>query len=89
MDEITLEDLQKIENIKLLEEVTPISIHLDYPDRHVMIGTKLIEELRKALVEFLKKNYNVFAWSQGNILGIYPQVAIHKLFIDPNHLLVL
>ena len=61
--EITLVDLRETENTKPLEEVAPISIHPDYPNRHVMIGTELTEELRSALVEFLKKNYDVFAWS--------------------------
>ena len=63
VDEITLKDPWEIENTKSLEEVALISIHLDYPDHHVMIETELTEELQKALVEFLKKNYNVFAWS--------------------------
>ncbi|GFY95446.1 hypothetical protein Acr_10g0008310 [Actinidia rufa] len=66
-----------------LEEVTPIPIHPDYPDHHVMIETKLNEELRNALVEFLKENYDVLAWSQGDILGIDPQIAVHKLLPTP------
>ena len=41
--------------------------------------------LRSTLVEFLKKNYDVFAWSQGDVLRIDPQVTIHKLFTDPNY----
>ena len=61
VDEITLDDPREMENTKPLEEVAPIFIHLDYSDRHVMIGTQLTEELRKALVEFLKKKYDVFA----------------------------
>ena len=51
MDEITLEDPREIENTKPLEEVIPISIHPNYLDCHVMIGTELTEELQKALVE--------------------------------------
>ena len=53
-----------------------------------MIGTELTKELRNILVEFLKKNYDVFSWSQGDVLGIDPQVAIHKFFTNPNHPLV-
>ena len=63
LEEITLVDPRNTENTKPLEEVAPIFIHLDYLYRHVMIGTKLIKELRNALEEFLKKNYDVFAWS--------------------------
>ena len=84
VDEITLEDLRETENTKPLEEMTPISIHPDYPNCHVMIGTELTDELRNALVEFLKKNYNVVAWSQGD----HPQVVVHKLFIDTDYSLV-
>ena len=54
------------QNTKTLEEITLISIHPDYPDRHVMIGTELTEELRSTLVEFLKKKYDIFEWSQGD-----------------------
>ena len=40
----------------------------------MMIGTKLIKELQNALVEFLQKNYNIFAWSQCDVRGIDPQI---------------
>ena len=36
----------------------------------------------------MKKNYDVFAWSQGDVLGIDPQVAVHKLFTNSDHSLV-
>ena len=55
VEEITLANPRETKNHKPLEEVTPISIHLDHPDRHVMIGTELTKELRNALVKFLKK----------------------------------
>ena len=53
-----------------------------------MIKTELTKELRSALVEFLKKNYNVFAWSQGNVPGIDSHTAVHKLFINLDHPLI-
>ena len=39
-------------------------------------------------MEFLKKNYDVFAWSQGDVPSINPQVVVHKLFTDLGHSLV-
>ena len=72
-------------NTKLLEEVTPVSIHLDHPDCHIMVEIELTEELQVALVEFLKRNYDIFAWSQGDVLGINPQVTTHRLFTDPDY----
>ena len=50
-----------------------------------MIGTELTEELWSALVEFLKKNYDIFTWSQGDVPEIDPQIAMHKLFTNPDH----
>ena len=41
VDEITLEDPRETENTNPLKEVTPISIHPNYTDRHIMIGTEL------------------------------------------------
>ena len=66
VEQIALAGPRESENTKLLEEITLISIPPDYPDRHVMIGTKLTDELRFALTNFLKGNFDVFAWSQGN-----------------------
>ena len=81
-------DPRESKNTKPLEEVILVFIHPDYPDCRVMIGTELTEELRSALVEFSKKNYDVFAWSQGDVPGIDPQVTMHKLFTNLDHLLV-
>ena len=83
--DIPLLDPRDIENTKSLEEVNPISIHPNHSDFHVMLGTELTEELWNALVEFLNRNYDVIAWSQGNVLGIDPYVTVHKLFTYPNH----
>ena len=74
-----------MKNTQPLEEVASIFIHPDYPNRHVMIGTKLTEELRNTLVEFLKKNYDVFTWSQNDVPRLDPQIVVHKLFTDPDH----
>ena len=61
IEKITLLDPRESENTKPLEEITLVSIHPDHPDCHFMIRTKLMDELRVALVEFLKENYDVFA----------------------------
>ncbi|GFZ05230.1 hypothetical protein Acr_17g0008020 [Actinidia rufa] len=85
VEEITLADPRETKNTKPLEEVTQIFIHPDYSNRHVIIGIELNEKLHSVLVEFLKKKYDVFAWSHGYVPGIDPQVAVHKLFMDPDH----
>ncbi|GFY86953.1 hypothetical protein Acr_05g0005920 [Actinidia rufa] len=46
IEQLILEDPRETENTKPLEEVVPISIHPNYPERQVMIGTELTDELR-------------------------------------------
>ena len=75
----------EIKNTKPFEKITSISIHADYTNHHVMIGTELTDGLRSTLTNFLKRNFDVFAWSQGDVLDIDPQVATQKLFTNPEY----
>ena len=68
-----------------LEEVTPIYIHPDYPNRHIMIGTELIEELRSTLVEFLENNYNISARLHGDVPSIDHLSCHPQAFTDSDH----
>ena len=43
----------------------------------------LSPEIRTRLVQFLKENLDVFAWSPDDMLGISPKVIQHKLNVDP------
>ena len=56
--------------------------------QNILIGTELTDELHFALINFLKENSDVFAWSQGDVPGIDPEIAMHKLFTNPKHSLV-
>ena len=47
------------------------------------IGTTLRPEMRTRLVQFLKENLDVFAWSHEDMPGISPEVIQHKLNVDP------
>ena len=46
------------------------------------IGTTLSPEMRIMLVQFLKENLDVFAWSHEDMPGISPKVIQHKLNVD-------
>ena len=46
------------------------------------IGTTLSPEMRTRLVQFLKENLDVFAWSHEEMPGISPKVIQHKLNMD-------
>ena len=47
------------------------------------IGMTLSHEMRPRLVQFLKKNLNIFAWSHEDMPSISPKVIQHKLSVDP------
>jgi hypothetical protein len=53
--------------------------------KKVCIGAQLPSEIKEALVAFLVKNKDVFAWSHEDMPGIPPSVITHKLMVDPGH----
>lgn len=53
--------------------------------KKVRIGAQLPPEMKEALVAFLRKNKDVFAWSHEDMPGIPPSVIAHKLMVDPSY----
>ena len=47
------------------------------------IGMTLSLEMKSRLVQFLKDNLDVFAWSHEDMLGISTKVIPHRLNVDP------
>ena len=47
------------------------------------IGTTLSPEMRTRLIQFLKENLDVFAWSHEDMPSIAPEVIQHKLNVNP------
>ena len=43
----------------------------------------LCPEMRTRLIEFLKENLDVFAWSHEDMPGIFSKIIQHKLNVDP------
>ena len=71
------EEENKVEALKtvaLVEEGTT---------KTTRIGTMLSLEMRTRLIEFLKENLDVFAWSHEDMLGISSKIIQHKLNVDP------
>ena len=67
--------VETLETMKLVERETA---------RTTRIGTTLSLKIRTRLVQFLKKNLDVFAWSQEDMPGISPKVIQHRLNVDPD-----
>ncbi|GKV46564.1 hypothetical protein SLEP1_g53537 [Rubroshorea leprosula] len=60
-----------------------VPLNPNVPERTVKIGTKLTEEERVELLEFLRVNQDVFAWTTDEMPGIPAELTVHKLSTDP------
>ena len=65
------------------EELLKVQVDPNEPSRVVKIGKCLKSELVEQLLEFLKKNQDVFEWTHADIVGIHPDVMCHQFDIDP------
>ncbi|GKV02814.1 hypothetical protein SLEP1_g15204 [Rubroshorea leprosula] len=66
-----------------VEPVETVPLNPDVPERTVKIGTKLTKEKRVELLEFLRVNQDVFAWTTDEMPGVPAELTVHKLSTDP------
>jgi hypothetical protein len=55
----------------------------DIAEQKVLFGSQLFDEQEKALLKFLFKNKDVFAWSANDLCGVNRDVIEHSLNVDP------
>jgi len=60
----------------------PLDVHL--PDKMMTINATLEPEEEKELLEFLRKNQDVFAWSANDLREVSRDIIEHRLDINPN-----
>ena len=68
---------------KPAEDLVPISLYPEEPEKVTYIGASLPEDLKGGLTKFLRNNCDVFAWTAADMPGIDPALITHKLNIDP------
>ena len=73
------------EKVKALETMELVNKETAKTTR---IGTTLSPEMKSRLVQFLKENLNIFAWSHEGMLDISTEVIQHRLNVDPERKLV-
>ena len=66
------------------EALEDISLNENNPERCTRVGVDLNEKIKKDLVQFLKKNIDVFAWSHEDMPSIDPSVITHSLNVRPS-----
>ena len=65
-----------------MEALETVALVEDRITKTTRIGTTLSSEMRTRLIEFLKENLDVFAWSNEDMPGISPKIIQHKLTVD-------
>ena len=77
-----------IEERRIVAEPTEVleNITLDESDidKYTRVGAELEENTKKDLVQFLKKNVDVFSWSHEDMPEIDPRVITHRLNVSPS-----
>ena len=65
------------------EPLIEVPLKRSRPDQTVKVRATLPETDQLHLIDFLRKNADIFVWSPKEMLGINPKVAQHWLNIDP------
>ena len=66
------------------EALADISLDESNPERCTRVGVDLEGKIKEDLVQFLKKNIDVFAWSHEDMPGIDPSIITHRLNVCPS-----
>ena len=67
---------EKVEALETMELVD------EEPMKTTGVGTTMSVDMKKKLVQFLKENLDIFAWSHEDMPGISPEIIQHKLDVD-------
>ena len=64
------------------EDLVKVTIG-DDPEKFFQVGSQLPQQEREELVEFLKRNIDVFAWNAYEAPGVDPDFICHHLNVNP------
>ena len=65
-----------------VEALETVELANGEPAKTTKVRTNLSIEIRKKLIQFLKENLDVFAWSHEDIPGISTEIIQHRLNVD-------
>ena len=64
------------------EDLVKITIR-DDPEKFLQVGSQLPQQESEELIEFLKRNIDVFAWNTYEAPGVDPDFICHHLNVNP------
>ena len=77
-----------VEEIRFVAEPTEVledvPLEEGNPEKFTRIGTSMEKKTKQDLVQFLRENSDVFAWSHEDMPGIDPSVITHRLNVYPS-----
>ncbi|KAL5794732.1 hypothetical protein ACOSP7_003326 [Xanthoceras sorbifolium] len=82
-DNIDPRVIDKNETTGPVEELKEVQIDELKLERTLKLEANLDLAIRNALLAFLRRNLDVFAWTHNDMVGINPEVMAYKLNIDP------
>ena len=74
---------QKNEGVSPTKHTKKVSLCEDVPDRMLVIGKELEEAGEARLIQFMRNNQDVFAWSSSDLRGVSRKVIEHTLTVNP------
>ncbi|XP_058217361.1 uncharacterized protein LOC131328431 [Rhododendron vialii] len=83
IESLDTRDEEKLQHGEPVEKLVEELLEPGQQGKTVRIGTGLSTAAKAELLQFLRKNKDVFAWSHEDIPGIDPMVISHKLNVDP------
>uniref|UniRef100_A0A2N9G5W9 Reverse transcriptase RNase H-like domain-containing protein n=1 Tax=Fagus sylvatica TaxID=28930 RepID=A0A2N9G5W9_FAGSY len=60
------------------------SLEDGHPEKTTRIGASLPPQIKESLIQFLRSNKEVFAWSHEDMPGINPSIISHQLNVNPS-----
>lgn len=69
-----------------VQELIEVSVSDVDPLRKLKIGFELDRDLKENMIDFLKKNLDVFAWTHDDMEVIDSEVMSHRLNVGPKFL---
>ncbi|KAL0444138.1 UNVERIFIED_CONTAM: hypothetical protein Slati_2136500 [Sesamum latifolium] len=69
--------------VQSMEELLTVELILGDPDKITKIGSKMKEDIREQVINCLRKNKDIFAWTLQDLEGIDPGIIRHHLNLDP------
>ncbi|KAL0413601.1 UNVERIFIED_CONTAM: Retrovirus-related Pol polyprotein from transposon gypsy [Sesamum radiatum] len=73
----------KPERMEPVEEFKTVELIAHQPEKTTMIGSKMSKVVETMMIEFLRENVDMFAWSPSDFRVIDPEVIVHRLNVDP------